>query len=120
MDAGDFPVPRPAERLAVEGDVVPPAGVAGRQPGADDAVEVVGVEVPQDERQGGGGRRLAALEAEGVAEAASAESAELGDGGEAGVSGEDGHEAQAEDGHQRVLDAAGVARVLEFAQPFDQ
>jgi hypothetical protein len=54
-----------------------------------------------------------------MAEAMATQAAELGHGGEAGVAGEKGNQAQGQEGHQRVLTAASVAGVFEFAQQFD-
>nr|WP_238602789.1 hypothetical protein [Fimbriiglobus ruber] len=100
------------ERLAVQGDVVPPVGVTVGQPRPDDPVEVVGIQGSQDQGQGGGRRNPPAPKSEGVPEPVLTEPTELGDGGQTRVPGEDSDHAQSQDRDQRVAKTPRIPRVL--------
>lgn len=85
--------------------------MSGRQPAADESVQVFGIEIPEYLRKGGCGGNRAAPESECVGEPMLAESAELGDGSQTGMPGQDRDQTQRENQYQRVANPSAVTRV---------
>ena len=84
------------------------------QPDPDHPVEVVRGESGEPVGDGVRARHLAAGETEGMAEAMAAEAAELADGGDGCLTGQSRHQAQSEQGNERVLASLWVTRVGPF------
>lgn len=116
VDRRHVAVVRPAEGLAVEGEVLAQIGAALHNPVPQDGFEGVDVEASEDAGVRGHARRLAAAEGEGEGEGVAVIATELSDPLEGGSPGEHGDHRQTEHGREVVHLALALPWVVNAVE----